>query len=65
MSIGFKGLTETKRPVLVGYSQLLCTGNSRLSGVMEGMKVTDNPKSWLKQNQSKHGKNGLNVNFFS
>jgi hypothetical protein len=29
--------------------------HSRLSGVMEGRKVTDNTKPWLKQKQSKHG----------
>jgi hypothetical protein len=31
------------------------TGNSRLSGAMEGRKVMDNPKSQLKQKHSKHG----------
>jgi hypothetical protein len=29
----------------------LNTGNSRLSGIMEGRKVTGNPKPWLKQKQ--------------
>jgi hypothetical protein len=31
------------------------TTSSQLSGVMSGGKVTDNPKSWLKQTKSKHG----------
>jgi hypothetical protein len=35
---------------LIGY-----TVNCRLSGVMEGRKVIDNQKAWLKQKQSKHG----------
>jgi hypothetical protein len=30
------------------------TGSSRLSRVMEGRKVTNNPKPQLKQKQSKH-----------
>jgi hypothetical protein len=30
------------------------TGTSQLFGVMEGRKVTDNPKPWLRQKQSKH-----------
>jgi hypothetical protein len=31
------------------------TGNSRLSGIMGGGSVTDNPKPRLKQKKSKHG----------
>jgi hypothetical protein len=31
------------------------TGNSQLSEIMVGRRVTDNPKPQLKQKQSKHG----------
>jgi hypothetical protein len=34
---------------------IMNTGNSRLSLVMEGRKVMDNPKPRLQQKQSKHG----------
>jgi hypothetical protein len=41
------------------------TGNSRLSRVMEGRKVTDNPKLQLKKSSQNTVQNGFNANFFS
>jgi hypothetical protein len=57
ISLGSNGKHATTRPPRVPAVVLNAyTGNSQLSGIMEERKVTDNPKPWLKQKQSKHSR---------